>query len=105
MSPNRVWLLAAPLAAAVTAACTSPIHIAKPDPKNQYDPVTEVVATFETKFNPSYPWHIELDGTDIPGFSPAPAPGGSSTAPLVITTDGGQRHPEARFSHREARSS
>ena len=47
------------------------------------------MATFETKFNPSYPWHIELDGTDIPGFSPAPTPGGSSTAPLVITTDGG----------------
>ena len=70
--------------ALLSSACTSPIHIIKPDAKNPYDPVTQAVVTFDTKFNPAEPWHVDLDGTDLTGFSPAPAPGGSSTVPQLV---------------------
>ncbi len=75
--------------ALLSSACTSPIHIIKPDAKNPYDPVTQAVVTFDTKFNPAEPWHVDLDGTDLTGFSPAPAPGGSSTVPLSFAKGGG----------------
>lgn len=73
------------IAAIVSSGCTSPIHILKPDRNNLFDPVTRVELKFDTNFNPSLPWHVELDGMNLSGFSPAPAPGKISSVPIVIT--------------------
>lgn len=73
------------VAAIVSSGCTSPIHILKPDRNNPYDPVTRVELQFDTNFNPSLPWHAELDGVNLSGFTPAPAPGKISSVPIVIT--------------------
>lgn len=72
----------------LVTACTPAIHILKPDRANPFDPVTQAVVSFETKFNPGEAWYVDLDGTNLSGFSPAPAPGGTSSVPLLITSAG-----------------
>ena len=57
---------------------------------NTNNPVPQVTVFFDSQFstiraNPStQSWHVDLDGTDVTGFSPAPAAGVTSTAPLVF---------------------
>jgi hypothetical protein len=63
--------------------CTSPVHIASPTPGIKNDPVPQLQVSFLSNFNPSEPWHVSLDGVFVTGFTPAPAPGVTSTVPLV----------------------
>lgn len=86
MSTHRAWLQVAIIAAILTAGCTPRIHIVRPDAGKPYEPVPAVVATFESDFNPAEAWHIDLDGTNLTGFSPLPAPGGTSSTSIDVNT-------------------
>ncbi len=66
------------------AGCVSQIHILQPVAGNNVDPVTTVRAQFGTDFKPTEAWGVYLGGVAISGFSPAPAPGVTSTAPLPL---------------------
>jgi hypothetical protein len=70
----------------LAAGCQPVILIAKPDRNNPGDPVTSVVVNFTSNFKPAEPWYVDLDGTNLTGFSPAPVPGGTSSVPVTITT-------------------
>src|SRR5712691_751597 len=77
---------------------TSPVHIVSPwtgKPDQQIfvtskDPVPQIAVFFDSNFNtilanPStQSWSVDLDGTALSGFSPAPASGVTSTVPLVF---------------------
>jgi hypothetical protein len=80
---------AATAAAALLFGCASPINIIKPDTNPNADPVPQVVVSFLSNFNPSLPWHVALDGTDLSGFSPAPAPGVTSVVPVTWAAGSG----------------
>jgi hypothetical protein len=84
MVKHRGWFPAMVAAGLLAGGCTPAIHIIKPDRNNPFEPVTQAVVTFETKFNPGYGWSVDVDGANLTGFSPAPAPGGTSSVPLVI---------------------
>ena len=71
-------------AAVLLGGCAPVIHIVKPEAANPYDPVPQLVVNFTSSFNPGYPWYVDMDGTNITGFTPAPAPGVTSTAPLAF---------------------
>jgi hypothetical protein len=74
--------------AILMTGCPPGIVIVKPDRNNPYDPVTHAVVKYDPKFNSG---GVELDGAALGGFSPAPAAGGTSSTPLVITTTGGHQ--------------
>lgn len=63
--------------------CASPIHILTPVNGVNQEPVQNITASFTADFKPTEAWDIYLDGTPITGFTPPPAPGVTSTAPLV----------------------
>jgi hypothetical protein len=88
MFTNRAWLKVAVIAVILTAGCTPAVHIVKPEASKPYEPVPEVVVNFEAKFSPYWGWHIDLDGTNLTGFSPTPAPGGTSSRPIGIKDKG-----------------
>src|SRR6476661_3932748 len=81
MSIRRTSFLAAAIAA-VLCGCAPVIHIVKPETANPYDPEPQVVVSFTSNFNPSNPWYVDMDGVNITGLTPTPAPGVTSTAPL-----------------------
>ena len=85
MFTHRAWFQVGSIATILTAGCASPIHIVTPGAGMSLDPVPQVVVQFTNNFNPAEAWGIDLDGAAITGFSPAPAPLGTSTAPLVYS--------------------
>ncbi len=48
--------------------------------------MTQAIVTFTSKFKPTEAWYVDLDGTNLAKFSPAPFPGGTSSVPLVISS-------------------
>lgn len=64
--------------------CASPIHIISPTATPANAPVTQIKVHFTDNFKPSEAWSISIDGTKIAGFSPTPAPGVTSFAPLPL---------------------
>jgi hypothetical protein len=63
--------------------CASPIHVVKPDASpTDHEPVPQVVVQFSSSFNPAEAWGVYLDGNPLLGFSPAPAPGVTSSVPI-----------------------
>ena len=88
MYTHRASFQVAVIAAILTTGCTPAILIVTPDRNNPNDPVTQAVVTFTPNFKPAEAWYVDLDGTNLAGFSPAPATGGTSSVPLVITGAG-----------------
>ncbi|MBI3345158.1 MAG: hypothetical protein HY028_09960 [Gammaproteobacteria bacterium] len=84
MRTHRVLLTSVYITTVLAAGCASPIHILTPGIGTNVEPVPQVVANFTTNFNPAEAWGIYLDGNVITGFSPPPAPGVTSTAPIVF---------------------
>lgn len=71
--------------ALLTVGCAPVITIVTPDRNHPYDPVPpQAVVTFTTNFKPAEAWYVDLDGTNLTGFSPAPTPGGTSSVPIVV---------------------
>ena len=91
MFKHRALFPAMIAAGLLAGGCTPAIHIIKPDRNNPFEPVTQAVVTFETKFNPGYGWSVDVDGANLGGFSPAPAPGGTSSVPLVVGAPGAHK--------------
>ena len=69
--------------AVLATGCSPVIHITTPASGLSKEPVPQVQASFTVDFKPAEAWSITLDGVAITGWSPTPAPGGTSTAPLV----------------------
>lgn len=84
MNTPRIAKAIVPLAALAAAGCASPIHIVTPTDGLGVEPQPQVVAQFNNNFKPTEAWGIYLDGVPITGFSPPPAPLGTSTAPLAF---------------------
>jgi hypothetical protein len=73
----------------LTAGCAPAIRIVTPDRNHPYDPVPpKAVVNLTPNFKPAEPWYVDLDGTNLTGFSPAPTPGGTSSVPLSVTGAG-----------------
>ena len=68
----------------LTASCSSVIHIVSPVAGDNAEPITSITANFTVDFKPTEPWGIYLDGVLVSGFSPTPAPGVTSTAPIPL---------------------
>jgi|GEM_PF-1132261 len=66
------------------AACSPVINIKPPIQGDNAEPVSSITAFFTADFKPTEPWGIYLDGVNVTGFSPAPAPGVTSTAPISL---------------------
>jgi hypothetical protein len=98
---HRSWVLAAIPAIALMAGCSSPIHIVSPTNQTT-DPVTQVVASFNSTFVPTNAWSIDLEKgcaaawctgpksltlvTNLSaGFSPPPNASVTSTAALDVS--------------------
>jgi len=64
--------------------CQSPINILYPPAGTISEPVTHVTVHFTDKFMPAEGWGVYLDSNKISGFSPTPAPGVTSTAPIEV---------------------
>jgi len=76
----RLILLALPAFALVTG-CEKAVTVVSPDTFTDR-PITQIRVQFSPNFKPGT-FHATLDGADITGlFSPAPAPGGQSSATI-----------------------
>src|SRR5690348_17736343 len=85
MFTSRLLLPSAFASLVVIAGCTSPVHIVDPTAGIENNPVPQVRVSFLSNFNPSEAWHVSLDGAFVTGFTPTPAPGVTSTAPLAYS--------------------
>jgi hypothetical protein len=66
--------------------CASPMHIISPTAGAQSDPVTHVTVQFKGNFHTAATWSVNLNnGAAVSGFSPIPADGVTSTAPIDVT--------------------
>jgi len=66
------------------AACSPVINVTTPTQGVNAEPVSIIRANFTADFKPTEPWGIYLDGVKVTGFSPTPAPGVTSTAPIFL---------------------
>jgi len=86
---RRASFPVAVVVALLTVGCAPVILITTPDRNHPDDPApTQVVVNFTSNFKPAEPWYVDLDGTNLTGFSPAPTPGGTSSVPIVVTSAG-----------------
>ena len=86
MVAHRFLVTCVVAVAVLATGCTSVIHIVTPGTGLSKEPVSQVQASFTVDFKPAEAWSITLDGVAITGFSPTPAPGVTSTAPLVLAS-------------------
>jgi hypothetical protein len=68
--------------------CASVIHVTQPPAGVDTDPVPQIKVSFGADFKPTEPWFVSLDGVNVTGFVPTPAPGGTSTANIVFGPGG-----------------
>jgi hypothetical protein len=74
---------------ALLAGCGPAILIVTPDRNHPNDPVPpRAVVNFTGNFKPAEPWYVDLDGTNLTGFAPAPTTGGTSSVPIFVTGAG-----------------
>lgn len=86
MCIRRASFAFAVVVALLTAGCGPAILIVTPDRNHPYDPVPpQAVVSFTANFKPAEPWYVDLDGTNLAGFSPAPTTGGTSSVPISVT--------------------
>ncbi len=88
MSTHRVFAASAVVVAVLAAGCAPVILITKPDRNKPNDPVDAVTVDFTSNFVPTEAWYVNLDGSNLGGFSPAAGPGKTSSVPVSITTAG-----------------
>ena len=83
-SRKRLHSVSLLTSALLAASCSPVIHIVSPVKGDNAEPITSITANFTVDFKPTEPWGVYLDGALVGGFSPTPAPGVTSTAPIFL---------------------